>query len=241
MPNRILKESICYSEKISKLNYFEEVLFYRILVNCDDFGRLDARTDFVRSRCFAVKNRISRPALEAALNKLEEVGLICRYWVEDAVFLQVKGWEKHQNVKVQKQRFPAPSDGQIFGQSDGILNPIQSESKSKERPVWAPDPDFDAFWDAYPLKIRKDRAREAYAQEVQVPVEALLEAIAEQKRSIQWTREQGKYIPYPVNWLKNHGWEDKLTPSIPKGASGELGQAELEAIERVARRKHGTL
>ena len=107
--------------------------------------------------------------------------------------------------------------------------------------MWAPDPDFDAFWEAYPLKIRKDRAREAYAQEVQVPVEVLLEAIAEQKRSIQWTRELGKYIPYPANWLKNHGWDDKLTPSIPKGASGELGQAELEAIERVARRKHGTL
>ena len=247
MPNRILKESVCYSEQINSLTYFEEVLFYRILVNCDDFGRLDARPEFLRSRCFAVRQRVSRAALEAGIEKLEEIGLIYRYWVEKAVFLQVTGWAKHQIVKVQKQRFPAPSDGQFFGQSDGILNTIQSESKSesesesqsqyKEAPVCLSDPDFDAFWNAYPIKIRKDRAREAYAREVDVPVETLLRAISEQKRSVQWKAEQGKYIPYPTSWLKNHGWEDKLTPTIPKGASGELGEAELEAIMRVVKEK----
>ena len=36
MPNRIIRESICTSDSIDKLSWFEEVLFYRLIVNCDD-------------------------------------------------------------------------------------------------------------------------------------------------------------------------------------------------------------
>ena len=36
MPNRIIRESICTSDSVDKLSWFEEVLFYRLIVNCDD-------------------------------------------------------------------------------------------------------------------------------------------------------------------------------------------------------------
>ena len=44
MPNRILKESIRTSDTIGELSWFEEVLFYRLIVSCDDYGRFDGRT-----------------------------------------------------------------------------------------------------------------------------------------------------------------------------------------------------
>ena len=31
MPNRIIKESICTSDSIAELGWFEEVLFYRLI------------------------------------------------------------------------------------------------------------------------------------------------------------------------------------------------------------------
>ena len=43
MPNRILKENICVSDDIDRLTWFQEVLFYRLLVNCDDFGTPEIR------------------------------------------------------------------------------------------------------------------------------------------------------------------------------------------------------
>lgn len=46
MPNRIIKESICVSESIDSLSWFDEVFFYRLIVNCDDYGRLDAGRQF---------------------------------------------------------------------------------------------------------------------------------------------------------------------------------------------------
>ena len=43
MPNRIIKESICTSENIDQLSPFCETVFYRLIVNVDDYGRIDAR------------------------------------------------------------------------------------------------------------------------------------------------------------------------------------------------------
>lgn len=54
------------------------------------------------------------------------------------------------------------------------------------------------------------------------------------KQSEQWDKEDGKYIPYLGNWLLRGTWREKPTKlAIPKGASGELGEAELDAIRRV--------
>ena len=49
MPNRIIKESICTSDTIDQLSPEEEIFFYRLIVNCDDYGRMDARPQILRA------------------------------------------------------------------------------------------------------------------------------------------------------------------------------------------------
>lgn len=56
MPNRILKESIRTSDSINELSWFEEVLFYRLIVSCDDYGRFDGRVAIIKGTCFPLKN-----------------------------------------------------------------------------------------------------------------------------------------------------------------------------------------
>lgn len=54
------------------------------------------------------------------------------------------------------------------------------------------------------------------------------------KRSEQWNKDGGKYIPYLANWILRGTWRTKPDKmAVPQGASGELGEAELEAIRRV--------
>lgn len=53
------------------------------------------------------------------------------------------------------------------------------------------------------------------------------------KQSEQWNKDDGKYIPYLCNWILRGTWrEQPAKMAIPKGASGELGAAELEFIRR---------
>lgn len=93
---------------------------------------------------------------------------------------------------------------------------------------------FDVFWKAYPRKINKKEARRAFAK-VTVSLETLTGAVAKQKKSAQWQADGGRYIPYPATWLNQHRWEDELPPDtkVPTGASGVLGEAELENIRRM--------
>ncbi len=49
MPNRIPKESVCVSESVDRLPFAEECFFYRLIVNCDDYDRMDARPAILRT------------------------------------------------------------------------------------------------------------------------------------------------------------------------------------------------
>ena len=108
MPNRILKESICYSDDIDCLTAFEETVFYRLMVRVDDFGRMDARPAFLCSQLFASRTDIAGARLSAAIDRLAEVGLIALYTVADKPYLYLVSWQKHQRLRSTREKYPAP-------------------------------------------------------------------------------------------------------------------------------------
>ena len=67
----------------------------------------------------------------------------------------------------------------------------------------------------------------------------IMTALEAWKKSGQWTDDGGRFIPGAAKFLGRGYWQTKPPlPSkkeIPRGASGELGEAELEAIRRVLR------
>lgn len=145
LPNRILKESILRSDSIDRLTPFEETVFYRLIVRCDDYGRWYANPKLLASELFPLREEIRAPQMEEALRSLEAADLIILYEAEGKALLQLKTWDKHQQVRAKRSKFPPPeseappSDG-ICDQThtdDGACprNPIQSESD--------PNPDTD--------------------------------------------------------------------------------------------------
>ena len=151
MPNRIIKESICTSASIDGLCLFHEVFFYRLIVNVDDYGRMDARIPILRSRLFPLK-QIPDSEIWEALIALRERRMIDLYRVEDCLYLQICSWEKHQRIRAKVSKFPPPNgelmtlDGDLLSNVSESLsnasviqsNPIQSESYSRERNAPAP-------------------------------------------------------------------------------------------------------
>ena len=157
MPNRIIKESVCVSEQIDELNWFEEVFFYRLLVNCDDYGCMDAREKVLAAKLFPLK--VVRPAeIMKALSRLAEIGLIGMYEVEGHPYLKVLKWSDHQRVRVSKHKYPEPTEEQLAagcGESRQLaascgelqrdaatcgLNPIQSNPNPYPNPNTNPNP-----------------------------------------------------------------------------------------------------
>ena len=140
MPNRILKESICTSDSVDKLTWFEEVLFYRLIVNCDDYGRFDGRPSIIKSRLFPLKETLTTKTVSGAIKKLENVGLVTLYVFEGRPYLYLPTWDHHQSVRAKRSKFPAPENVQASAsicmqmKSNASIcsrNPIQSESESE--------------------------------------------------------------------------------------------------------------
>ena len=140
MPNRIIKESICTSETIDSLSPFQEIFFYRLLVNCDDYGCMDARVKVLAARLFPLRD-VKEKEIENAVEKLAEVGLIGLYEVDGRRFMKVLKWADHQRVRVSKHKFPEPDEAQLaatrgnsrqLAANGGNLRPeSQSESESE--------------------------------------------------------------------------------------------------------------
>lgn len=110
MPNRIIKESIKRSPEIDRLSWFEEVVFYRMIVTADDYGRLDGRTIVLKNDLFPTKDTITKKAVEDAVNKLVSVGLLVPYVdaESDMPYLYFRKWNKHQTVRNKFSKYPAP-------------------------------------------------------------------------------------------------------------------------------------
>lgn len=142
MPNRILKESICTSDTLDELTWMEEVFWYRLIVNCDDYGRFDARPAILRSRLFPLKSSVTEKNVKEILNKLSTVGLVILYEYEDKPYLQLATWDRHQQIRAKKSKYPAPDDSCSHLISDDIKcprNPIQSESNPNRESNSMPD------------------------------------------------------------------------------------------------------
>lgn len=120
-------------------------------------------------------------------------------------------------------------------------NEIEGEKEKEQAASSAPysGKPFTVFWDAYPSRIDRKAAWEAWKALNPSPETAaqILAALEAWKKSGQWTEEGGRFIPGAAKFLAKGYWQSPPPPpakeAIPMGASGELGEAELEAIQRV--------
>lgn len=103
MPNRVIYDGILDSDRINSLTAEEERFFLRLLLVIDDYGCFDGRTARIASACFPIR-QVDLNEMEAIIEKLEDMGLICRYIVKSKTYLQVVNFR--QNTRRMKHRYP---------------------------------------------------------------------------------------------------------------------------------------
>jgi DnaD/phage-associated family protein len=136
MPNRILKESITTSDTLDVLSVEAERFFYRLIVVCDDFGRLDARPRIVRSKCFPLKteSQVSDADVARWTEELRRAELIIVYHVSKRPYLQMVTWLEHQQKRAKFSKYPDPmeSDGSLQA-DDSTCNQLQADDCNSPR------------------------------------------------------------------------------------------------------------
>lgn len=160
MPNRILKESICVSDSINQLKWFEEVLFYRLIVNCDDYGRYDGRPAIIKNKLFPLKDDLTLKVVTDAINKLASAGLVILYKYEDKPFLYLPTWELHQTIRAKKSKFPPPEEN--LQASEIICKQMHADaSRCKQMhanvPVIQSESESESYSESYSLEAHASK------------------------------------------------------------------------------------
>lgn len=218
MPNRILKESICRSEEVNSLTWFEEVLFYRLIVACDDYGRFDGRAAVIKGYCFPLKD-VTTKDIGRALERLAAAGLARVYMAQGRPVLQLSTWERHQQVRAKKSKYPEPEEN-ITHPEAGCSNGSQlmaddgNDSRNRETRIRndgdiPPVPrqegnvgritHFHEFCEAYPkMGAHCPGAQYAYcrvlAEDGRITEEALVAAAANYAEAVRILGRTERYI-----------------------------------------------
>lgn len=176
-----------------------------------------------------------------ALARLHEAGLLWRYSSDGTDLLFVAFWEQVQKIdRPSKGRLTRPDGTLHYGDSEireSVANPrepsripregaapkqVSSEVGSRKQVARTTptEPDgFDQFWDAYPRKEAKGKAREAYTKALDKTDPATLHSSALTYAKTK-AGEETRFIKHPTTWLNQECWEDvhQTEPDTPTWA-----------------------
>lgn len=120
----------------------------------------------------------------------------------------MRDYRQRNNVKLTESNSKTPASASESASESA------SGLKSKQ-----PDSPFVQFWAAYPRKVAKNDAEKAFERHrLKGNLSVVLKALEEQKRTIEWTKEGGRFIPYPASWINSGRWEDDI-PSLNLGTN----------------------
>lgn len=70
---------------------------------------------------------------------------------------------------------------------------------------------FDMFWIVYPKKSNKKGAKVSFKRIKNLKTEfpLIMEALERFKKSKQWTKQNGEFIPLPTTWINQERWKDE--------------------------------
>ena len=224
MPNRIIKESIRTSKNVNSLSDFEFRVWTYLITYVDDYGRGSADPELLKGMVFPRRQGLTEQQITKALDTLANTGMVILYTVDGEPYLCFPKWDKHQQIRAKKSRFPAPDEGTISNDitrnqpisndSTCPRNPIQSESESESNNNSTLTREFEELWALYPRKQGKKRAFEAYCRDRKkgTTVEQIRQGIEAYVRYLQAEGTEEQYIKQGDTFFAQAAWQDQWTP-----------------------------
>ena len=86
--------------------------------------------------------------------------------------------------------------------------------------------EFELFWKTYPKRTGKIKALEAWNKYngSRPPIEIIIRKIEELKKTDQWSRDNGQYIPNPSTWINQGRWDDECRVDVKASMPGWGGE-----------------
>jgi len=138
---------------------------------------------------------------------------------QSGIKIEANGKQKMGSQETGFQQAPINMAGDTRNTSCGTLSAEVCGADLKQQR-------FDEFWKAYPRKTGKGAAKKAWSRIMPTAElhKKILAAVAQQKKSLQWNCDNGRYIPNPLKWLNEARWEDEPQEGSASAKFGQFAQ-----------------
>ncbi|MCP1173774.1 hypothetical protein [Ralstonia chuxiongensis] len=220
---RTIKPEFFTSEDIVEMSPFARLLYVALWCEADREGRMTWKPKTFKLRYFPA----DAIDIDALCEEIIGRGLVELYG-DGLAYIPKFLDHQHINPRESPSSLPPPDDASHTREprvdhASGRDSDVQVGREGKESNKHASvDAMFEEFWTAYPKKVSKAAALKAYRKIK--PSESLqaeiLAAVSRAKTSVDWSKDDGQFIPYPASWLNARRWEDEA-PS-QGGAQGRF-------------------
>jgi hypothetical protein len=233
---RYLKPEFFTDEDLADLPFEARLLFAGLWCHADKAGRLEDRPKYLKAMIFPYDPQVD---LDRLLGLLINKPFINRYKTEDGrCYISIPSWTKHQSPHHTEK------DSSIPPPENPPHTPLKDKDKDKDKEKCSSSKleltngsvtvkkinsnknkysdDFLTFWNAYPVKVGKDRSWDYWKKRNgdRPPIEHILNAIKDQ---IDWRcSSNGEFRPEwknPCTWINQGCWNDEV--SVKKEITGE--------------------
>lgn len=210
MPNRILRDWTD-SEAVNALSVHAERFFVRLIMKADDYGRLTANPKLLRAMLYPLTfDTLTEKDVTGYLDECKAAGLLSTYEADGKLVLEIRRF--NQRVRAAVSKWPAEGghptvNGRLETETE---TESYSETKSKAQTQSGAGARWMKFWNEYPKKSGREEAYRVF-RDID-PDDSLLDAmiagLARAKRSADWQREEGRFVPKAASWLSDGRWEE---------------------------------
>lgn len=247
---RMISPEFWTDEKLGECTRDERLLFMGLISNADDEGRGRGNVKLIKSAIFPYDN-FNDTDIERMLIALIGKKLVYVYVVDGQQFYYLPNFEKHQTInKPSESKLPEmPEEIQLpsyYGNTTVAVTPNKREKKRREEkgkeenipPDGAPVTDpFNMFWDKYPRKVAKDKARKAFDKINPELYASVIAGLEKARASPEWKKNVAagtlEFIPHAATWLNGKRWEDEPGKADPQ-------QEAIPDQYRFGKGKHGS-
>ena len=227
---RMLAKKISLNEAVASLeNDMHRLLFTWGLSHLDIEGRISGSPKVFRAIVVPLLEHITSEKVSKFFKDAESQGLICRYQVGRDWFIEYPKFKENQRLRPDREapsKIPSPPDLPVITPGelpeDSGTTPALSLSKDKLiTTLVSPsrgngvDDEFEIWWKAFPSRRKAGKpaaiAKYRHLRKTGTlpPIEALLATLEAQKKSLDWTKEGGDFIPGPVPYLNQGKYIDE--------------------------------
>lgn len=225
-----------YHKKAGRLSMLEHGAYTLLLDACYDRERFPTRDEaidwcwartaeevaavvFVLSKFFILEDgRYVQARIQEEIAAYQAVALKNKEIAEKREADKRAKREGNSTNRAQVSTVRAPVVHEPAPNQEPITNNQEPEDQKTCSPSAhaAADELFDRFWNLYPRKQDKAKARKAWTKlKVSEALFALIaKGLAAQAASHDWIKDGGKYVPMPTTWLNGRRWEDEVKTNV---------------------------